>query len=159
MTAANSSPLFTIRLLSLNLPFGSLLSLPRRESSTRWKRLRLLNPYIFLSHKKKKICLKNCIFFHVNLMLSNLILDVSSIVQQDVLWGRKSSLCFDNKHKKIVASPLSRRQAVFIFSEEAYYNMMEKMSEIIKCNTAAFLQASPPLPIKCLVTWHEFIKK
>lgn len=35
--------------------------------------------------------------------------------------------------QKIVASLLSKRQAVFISSEEAHYNMMDKMSEIIKC--------------------------
>lgn len=73
---------------------------------------------------------------------------------------KKNSLCFDNKQKKIVASLFSKRQAVFISSEEAHYSMMDKMSEIIKCkkwyifgsggrrlttgNNVAFLQASPP---------------
>jgi len=35
--------------------------------------------------------------------------------------------------KKIVASLLSKRQGVYISSEEAHYNLMDKMSEIIKC--------------------------
>lgn len=61
--------------------------------------------------------------------------------------------------QKIVASLLSKRQAVFISSEEAHYNMMDKMSEIIKCKRCFFflrymkywkrcwfLQASPPFP-------------
>lgn len=40
--------------------------------------------------------------------------------------------------QKIVASLLSKRQAVFISSEEAHYNMMDKMSEIIKCKRCFF---------------------
>lgn len=68
----------------------------------------------FLSHKKK-IFLKKCIFFHVNLMLSNLILDVSSIVRQGVLWGRKNSLCFDNKHTKNSCISAFKETSCFYF--------------------------------------------
>lgn len=89
---------------------------------------------------------------------------------------KKNSLCFDNKQKKIVASLFSKRQAVFISSEEAHYSMMDKMSEIIKCkkwyifgsggrrlttgNNVAFLQASPPTYLPPPNSWsHEFIIK